>query len=328
MSPAMEFQFLGTSSGTPTKSRNVSGLALRASNARQWYLVDCGEGTQHRILFTNLSLATLGAIFITHIHGDHCYGLPGLLASAGLQSRSEPLILAGPPGIKQFVDGVMQSTQLRLPYPIHFSDIETTSSITALDDFNVQVTPLSHRVPSYAYSFTEKTVELRLDTAKLHRDNIPAGPLYGQIQRGEDVTLPNGRTIQAQDYWLPPRKPHKIIVAGDNDTPSLLAHEAQDADVLIHEATYTEDVLNKVGPGPQHSSAKRVAQFAADAGIDNLVLTHFSARYQEPDKSGLSLADVEAEARMYYRGRLFLANDFDRFMLNKAGVLSKAKPVI
>lgn len=319
----MEFQFLGTSSGTPTKSRNVSGLALRASNARQWHLVDCGEGTQHRILFTNLSLATLGAIFITHIHGDHCYGLPGLLASAGLQNRSERLTLVGPQGIKQFLDGVMQSTQLRLPYQIHFIDIEATRSITVLDDFNVQAAPLSHRVPSYAYSFTEKTVEARLDTAKLHGDKIPAGPLYGQIQRGDDVTLPDGRVIHAKDYLLPSRKPRKIIVAGDNDTPGLLAHEAQYADVLIHESTYTESVLNKVGPGPQHSSAKRVAQFAADAGIPNLVLTHFSSRYQDPEKSGLSLADVEAEAKTSYNGRLFLANDFDRYALDKAGILSK-----
>jgi ribonuclease Z len=323
----MEFQFLGTSSGTPTRSRNVSGLALRAANARQWYLVDCGEGTQHRILSTNLSLATLGAIFITHIHGDHCYGLPGLLASARLQSRTEPIYLVGPPSVRAFLDGVMQSTQLKLPYAVNFIDIETTPTIAVLSDFNVHATPLSHRVPSYAYSFIEKLVEARLDVARLTAANIPSGPRWGQIQQGENVTLADGRTIQAKDYLLPPRKPRKIIVAGDNDMPGLLAQEARDADVLIHEATYTEDILSKVGPGPQHSSAKRVAQFADDAKLDNLVLTHFSPRYQEEERSGLSLTDIETEARAYYSGRLFLANDFERYTLDKAGVLSKIRPI-
>lgn len=324
----MEFQFLGTSSGTPTKTRNVSALALRAQNARQWHLVDCGEGTQHRILSTNLSLANLGAIFITHVHGDHCYGLPGLLASAGMQNRTERLYLAGPPTIKRFLDGVLQSTQLTLPYDIAFIDVESRPAISALADFQVQATALSHRVPTYAYSFSEQAVEARLDVAKLNSAHIPAGPLWGQIQQGEDALLPDGRAVHAEDYLLPPRKPRKIIVGGDNDTPGLLAHEAETADVLIHEATYTEDVLRKVGPAPQHSSAKRVAQFAREARIRNLVLTHFSPRYRDRDrkeeelsKDGLSLLDIEAEARAYYSGQLFLANDFERYCLSKDGVL-------
>jgi ribonuclease Z len=169
--------------------------------------------------------------------------------------------------------------------------------------------------------------------AKLNSVNIPVGPVWGRIQRGEDAMLPDGRTVQASEYLLPPRKPRKIIVGGDNDTPSLLAHEAQDADVLIHEATYTDEVLSKVGPGPQHSSAKRVAQFASAAKIKNLVLTHFSPRYQDQTESdasegGLSLSDLEVEARAYYSGALFLANDFARYSLNKAGILSKAGPAI
>ncbi|RJG04476.1 MBL fold metallo-hydrolase [Noviherbaspirillum sedimenti] len=324
----MEFQFLGSSSGTPTKTRNVTALALRADNARQWYLVDCGEGTQHRILSTSLSLASLRAIFITHVHGDHCYGLPGLLASAGMQNRTEPMLLAGPQAVRHFLDGVMQTTQLKLPYEIEFIDVEAMPTISALPDFRVQATALSHRVPTYAYSFTEQAVEARLDAVKLASANIPAGPLWGRIQRGEDVVLPDGRAVRASDYLLPLRKPRKIIVGGDNDTPGLLAHEARDADVLIHEATYTEAVLSKVGPGPQHSSAKRVAQFASEAKIRNLVLTHFSPRYQEQKgegiaKGGLSLADIHTEEKVHYSGSLFLANDFECYLLDKAGVLSK-----
>jgi ribonuclease Z len=319
----MEIQFLGTSSGTPTKTRNMSALAIRSLGSRHWCLIDCGEGTQYRILHTNLSLRSLQAVFITHVHGDHCYGLPGLLASAGMLNRTEPLLIMGPQSIKHFIEGVLLTTQLRLPYPLNFISVEDSPSMQLLPDFDVQATALSHRVPSFAYTFCEKAIENKLDVAKLEKDNIPRGPVWGRIQQGKDVATPDGRTVRARDYLLPPRKQRKVIAGGDNDTPGLLMIEAQTAEVLIHEATYTEDVLNKIGPGPQHSSARQVAQFASDAKIRNLVLTHFSPRYQEQE-AGLSLSDIEAEARAVYTGNLFLANDLDRYILDRQGLLTKA----
>jgi ribonuclease Z len=130
---------------------------------------------------------------------------------------------------------------------------------------------------------------------------------------------------RARDYLLAQRKPRKIIVGGDNDNPSLLARAAVGADVLVHEATYTDAVLQKVGPEPQHSSASMTARFAEQAGIPNLVLTHFSPRYQALGP-GPSMADIEAEARGVYGGRLFLANDLDRFVLGRDGVLARLDP--
>jgi ribonuclease Z len=319
----MEIQFLGTSSGTPTKTRNTSALAIRAIGSRHWFLIDCGEGTQHRILHTNLSLRTLQAVFITHIHGDHCYGLPGLLASAAMNNRTEPMVIVGPPTVRHFTECVLDASQVQLPYPLEFINIEDAPETRLLPDFDVVATALSHRVPSFAYSFSEKAVDNKLDAAKLERDNIPRGPVRGRIQQGEDVVMPDGRTVRARDYILPRRKRRKIIISGDNDMPGLLAAEAQTAEALVHEATYTEDVLNKVGPSPQHSSAKRVAQFANDAKIKNLVLTHFSPRYQERD-GALLISDIDAEARAVYTGSLFLANDLDRYILDRQGMLTKA----
>ena len=322
----MEIQFLGTSSGTPTRSRNLSALALRAEASKQWCLIDCGEATQHRILRTSLSLMTLRAIFITHIHGDHCYGLPGVLASAGMLNRTEALYIIGPPPVGRFIGCVLETTELRLPYPLQFISVEALQDAQVLPDLDVQATALSHRVPSYAYSFSEKTVEGKLDVDKLRRDAVPAGPDWGRLQQGHDLTLAGGRTVQARDYLLAPRKPRKIIVGGDNDSPALLAAAAAGADVLVHEATYTEAGLSKVGPGPQHSSAAAVARFASQAGIRNLVLTHFSPRYQEQDaaRNGApTLADVEAEARASYQGNLFLASDLDRYGLDRQGHLSR-----
>lgn len=319
----MEIQFLGTSSGTPTRTRNVSGVALRSLQFGHWYLVDCGEGTQHRILHTTLSPMTLRAIFVTHVHGDHCYGLPGLLASAGLLNRTDELLVVGPAPLREFLQCTMETTALGLPYPVAFVPVEGLDTLDVLPDYFVRVTPLSHRVPSYAYSFAEKTVERKIDAARLKSAGVPRGPVWGQLQQGHDVQLPGGRVLRADDYLLAPRKPRKIIIGGDNDAPALLAQEAQGADVLVHEATYTEEILARIGPGPQHSSARRVAQFARDAGIGNLVLTHFSPRYQQ-DGGALSIADIEAEARAAYGGRLFLANDLDRYALDRSGVLSLA----
>lgn len=322
----MELQFLGTSSGTPTRSRNLSALALRAEASRQWCLIDCGEATQHRILRTSLSLMTLRAIFITHIHGDHCYGLPGLLASAGMLNRTEALSIIGPPSIGRFIGCVLETTELRLPYPLQFISVEALADAQPLPDLHVRATALSHRVASYAYSFCEAAVEGKLDVDKLRRDAVPAGPGWGRIQQGGDLVLADGRTVHARDYLLAPRKPRKVIAGGDNDSPALLATEAAGADVLVHEATYTAAGLDKVGPGPQHSSAAAVARFASEAGIPNLVLTHFSPRYQEPDaarKGAPTLADIEAEARASYQGNLFLANDLERYGLDRQGHLSR-----
>lgn len=322
----MEIQFLGTSSGTPTRRRNLSALALRSEGSKQWCLIDCGEATQHRILRTSLSLMRLRAVFITHVHGDHCYGLPGLLASAGMLNRSEPLSVVGPPSIGRFIDCVLETTELRLPYPLQFISVEALADTPLLPDLVVRASALSHRVPSYAYSFCEKAVEGKLDVDKLRRDAVPAGPDWARIQQGRDLTLADGRIIHARDYLLAPRKPRKIIVGGDNDSPALLAREAADADVLVHEATYTQAGLDKVGPGPQHSCAAAVARFASEAGIPNLVLTHFSPRYQEQDaaRNGApTLADLEAEARDHYRGTLFLASDLERYALDRGGDLAR-----
>ncbi|HEY4541804.1 MAG TPA: hypothetical protein VIG66_05460 [Noviherbaspirillum sp.] len=218
---------------------------------------------------------------------------------------------------------MLDTTRPWLPYALKFVNVEDLPHTQQLQDFDVQATALSHRVPSFAYSFSEKTVENRLDATRLEGEGITPGPEWGQLRQGNDVQGADGRVLRALDYLLPTRKPRKIIIGGDNDTPDLLLEEASSADVLVHEATYTEDVLHKVGPGPQHSSAKRVARLASAARIKNLVLTHFSPRYQEQQGSP-SLTDIEAEARAVYDGRLYLANDLDRYLLDRQGVLTRA----
>ncbi|MEW7849667.1 MBL fold metallo-hydrolase [Massilia aurea] len=315
----MEIIVLGTSAGTPTRQRNMSGLALRLRGARQWVLIDCAEGTQHRILRTPLSIMSLRAVFITHMHGDHCYGLPGLLASAAMSGRSDALTIVGPPPLRGMIECIMVASQLSLPFPVVWLTPADLAVAPLLPELAVDATALSHGVPCWAYGFTEAAMERRLDTDRLRADAVPASPLWGEIQQGRDVTLDDGRVIAAGDYLLPPRRARRIVVAGDNDRPELLAAAAHGADVLVHEATYTEEVLQKIGPGPQHSSALRVARFAEEAGVRNLVLTHFSPRYQ--DHGALPMSLLEDEARAQYKGNLMLARDLDHYVLSRSGAL-------
>ncbi len=314
----MIFQFLGTSSGVPTQMRHLSGLVVGLKDSKNWYLIDCGEGTQYQLMRTKYTLCRLKGIFITHIHGDHCYGLPGLLATAAMQGRSEPLPIIAPASVAEFIQGVITSTQLGLTFQLEFIDVSALADSWQGPDFSVTAFPLSHRVPSYAYGFKELALGSRLDVEKLKHHKVPVGPVWGQLQRGLDVTLPTGRLLVSQNYLMPGRKARNIVIGGDNDRPELLANAK--CDVLVHESTYTRDDLAKVGPKPQHSSAEMIARFAQHAGIPNLVLTHFSARYQLSGPH--SMESIYQEARRDYRGELYLARDLQKYWLNREAKLS------
>lgn len=315
----MDILFLGTSAGAPTRQRNVTALALLPDQGSAWYLVDCGEATQHQMLGTSLSVHDLQAIFITHVHGDHCYGLPGLLASAAMNGRKTPLPIIAPAGIQAWLRATHAMSESFLPFDLQFIAVE---DMQAWQDHAVDVhaIELSHRVRSFAYQFTEKP-EAVLDTAKLLKDGIPQGPLWGKLKNGETIEHA-GKTISSEDYLHHPYPPRSIIVGGDNDQPGLLREACLQAQVLVHEATYTAEVAAKVGALVQHSSAAAVAAFAQAVSLPNLVLTHFSARYQADPGKSPCIDDIRAEAAACYQGNLFLAEDFTRLRLSKTGLLS------
>jgi len=319
----MEFTFLGTSAGTPTRSRNVTGLALCLSGPKPWYLVDCGEGTQHQLMRTRYSVMQLRAIFITHIHGDHIFGLPGLLTSASMLGRTEPLDIIAPPQVRRFIDTVIENSDSSLSYPLNFTNSEAPDFYWQDDHLGVTNVALSHRVPCRAYVFTERNLERQLQKEKLVADGIEPGPEWGDLQKGKDVLLDDGRLLRSDDYTHIPRTARKIIVGGDNDTPELLKNACQGTHVLIHEATYTQDVADRVGPWPQHSSAQQVARFAQATKLPNLVLTHFSSRYQSAPGGTPHINQLAAEALQHYKGQLFLARDFDTYRLEKDFQLHK-----
>lgn len=312
----MEIIFLGTSAGVPTKSRNVSAIALVESKGSSWHLIDCGEGTQHQLMHSHLTLNSLSTIFITHLHGDHCYGLPGLLASAGLNGRKKPLRIVAPLGAKEWIELTQRISDLYLPYELEFVINEDVGRCR-FDQYLVSAIPLSHRVASFGFAFTETNIKSSLDIDKVNKIGIPKGPLWGAIQAGEDIDY-NGTVYNSLDLCEDARSPRKIIICGDNDQPDLLYDESAQCDVLVHESTFADDMSERA-KGVGHSYARLVASFAERAGIPNLVLTHISARY-----SGFHSV-LEDEARSEYSGNLYVASDFDRF---KLGILGSLETVL
>ena len=317
----MDLVFLGPSAGVPTRRRNVTALALQPESGRNWYLVDCGEATQHRLLHLPMTVMGLRAIFITHVHGDHSYGLPGLLACAAMSGRSEPLTLVAPAAVIEWVAATRSLTELYLPFRLQSLALESFEGWQD-DEFAVEAVPVSHSVPTFAYRFSEVKRAIRLDTDRLVREGIPRGPLWGALKAGEDVVF-GGRTLASRDYLVYPDLTRRIVVGGDNDSPELLSGLCEGAQVLVHEATYTREVAARMGPEIQHSSAAAIASFAEEQNLANLLLTHFSPRYQDRLGKGLSVADIEAEARAHYQGRLFLAEDFARYRLDREGILAR-----
>ncbi|WP_256329480.1 MULTISPECIES: ribonuclease Z [unclassified Variovorax] len=310
----MKLTFLGTSSGTPTRHRNVSGLAVQTVLNADWFLIDCGEGTQHRVLQTSLSLNDLVAVCITHVHGDHCYGLPGLLASAGMGKRTKPLKLIAPLPVWEWFEATRALTDLHLPYEVEHVDLEDQPLVYEAPGVRIDRHVLRHRVPSHAYRVQVETRRSRLKADALRAIGLPPGPAWRALQTGEDVPF-NGEVLRSADYADTQVDTAIAVLGGDNAEPALLRDACKGAQLLVHEATFTQDALDKVGPGPMHSSARLLAEFAQIVEVPNLILTHFSARHQNEE----GMTALMAETQAHYSGNAFLANDLDVYELDSAG---------
>ncbi len=313
----MELTFLGTSSGVPTSDRNVAGVALRVDG--RWDLFDCGEGTQHQLLRTSLSLSKLRRVFISHLHGDHCFGLFGLLGSRSMDGASAPLTIFGPLGLRTMIETVFELSSTHITFPLDVHEIGPTGGrVVDADDMTVDALPLTHRVTSFAWSLRERDRPGMFDVESARAAGVPDGPLFGRLQRGEAVTLDDGRRVEPSRVVGPIRPGRRIVIAGDNSDPDALFERTNGADVAVHEATYTEPVLATLGDDHGHSTAARVACAAQRHGVRNLVLTHFSARYALAG-DGLTIGDVRDEAQQHFEGGLHLAQDLDRIEISSDG---------
>ncbi len=320
----MELIFLGTSAGVPTARRNVSALARR--DGPNWDLFDCGEGTQHRIAASSLSLPRLRRVFISHLHGDHCFGLPGLLTSRAMVGATTPLAIFGPEGLERFVRTALEISNSHLTFPLEFHTIDEGGGPVVSDPAaRVEAVPLVHRVVSFAWSIREAQRQGEFLPEKASALGVAVGPGYGRLQRGESVTLVDGTVVRPDQVTGPQRPGRHVVIAGDNSDPMRLVRATGAAQVLVHEATFTESVLARIGDDRGHSTAARVATAAEAARVESLVLTHFSARYGEVGAGGAAtIEDLRAEAAAHFSGALFLAHDFARFLLSPDGTVSES----
>lgn len=300
----MELEFLGTGAGVPAKHRNVTSIALKLLDERNAvWLFDCGEGTQMQILRTNIRPRKIEKIFITHLHGDHIFGLPGLISSRSFQGGDEPLEIYGPAGIKQFVLNALKISQTRLAYSLKF--IEVKPGVIFYDDqITVTCDLLDHGIDSYGYRVAEHDHDGQLQVDKLVALGIKPGPIFGQLKKGETVTLPDGRTVSGKDFVGAAKTGRTVTILGDTRISDTSIALAKTSDVLVHESTFNKNEA-KMARNYYHSTTHQAAEVAKRAQVKRLILTHISARYLAQDALNL-----EKEAQEIFPNTK-IAKDFD-----------------
>jgi len=310
----MNMWFLGTGAGRPSKYRNVTAAALKLPEPDcSWWLFDAGEATQHQIMHTPLKLNKLEAVYITHLHGDHLYGLPGLLSSRSFDGGVTPVRLYGPVGLKQFIETIFDVSATRLDYELIIYELTGDEGIIFEDEcFRVEVASLEHRVVSFGYRITEHDQPGKLLVHKLKELGIPSGPLYGKVKQGHAITTPSGVVVNPEDVTGPAYRGRIITVLGDTMPCENALSLAMGADLLVHEATFAagmEEKAHEYG----HSTSAEAAETAAKAGVKQLVMTHFSGRYSNED-----LSQLEAEAAVHFPN-VRAATDFLHLEIKRSG---------
>jgi ribonuclease Z len=266
--------FLGTSAAMPTLHRNVSGIAVKAD--ADLLLFDCGEGSQRQMIRfgTGFSVA---AVFFTHFHADHYLGIIGFLRTLGMGGREQPLTLYGPPSAKRVLDAAIHLGVERLAFPVDIQELKGGDEVKR-GGYLVRAVKVDHRVNALGYVLHEDTRPGRFDLSVAQALGIPPGPAYGKLQKGEAVTLADGRVIQPGQVLGPSRKGRKLVISGDTRPCPAMVDASRGADVLIHEATFSDDEQARALE-TRHSTAREAGTVAAEAQVKRLVLTHFSSRH-------------------------------------------------
>jgi ribonuclease Z len=304
----LQITFLGTSAGVPTRSRNVSSVALRLPQRAEAWLFDCGEGTQHQLQRTPIRISQISRIFITHLHGDHLFGLMGLLATCGLAGQGQEIHLYGPDGLEEYVRvcGRISRTSLSDTLKIHTVE---PGLIHREEDFSVTCQPLKHRIPSFGYRVTESDRPGKFDVERAHTLGIPPGPLYGRLKKGESVELPDGRTVDGRELIGATTAGRSVVYCTDTIYCRSAVALSAGADALIHEATFAAGD-EPLAVQSMHSTAGMAARVASEAGARQLLITHISPRYTP--EGHITPEALLAEARAVFP-RTDMARDFMTF---------------
>lgn len=302
----MQIQFLGTGAGMPSKARNTSSIALKLlDEIGVVWLFDCGEATQHQILHTNLKPRKIEKIFITHLHGDHIFGLPGFLSSRSFLGGDEPLTIFGPSGLEQFIRQALSISGTHITYELVFQEIHE-GIIFEDDQFIVKCQKLKHVVPCYGYRIEQKDLPGKLDIDEARRQGVPFGPLLGKLKSGEDVVLEDGQVVKSASLLSEPQKGWVVAVLGDTKFCQASIELSENADIVIHEATFdrgTEKLAAQYG----HSTNVEAATVAKQANAKYLLMNHISARFMKKD-----IILLEEDAKSIFENST-IVSDFSLF---------------
>jgi ribonuclease Z len=281
--------FLGTGASIPTIDRNVAALAVQREG--ETLLFDCGEGTQRQMMRYGVGFS-FREIFFTHYHADHMLGLTGLLRTMGLQDRSSPVTLFGPRGAQRILGAAVSLGIERNKFPVEVQEIRPGDRL-AREQYDIVVFETEHRADTLGYALVEHIRLGRFNPARARELGIPEGPLWGRLHKGETVTLDDGRTFGPGDLVGAPRRGRSLVYTGDTRPHLAVIEASKDADLLIHEATFGGDELERAKE-TGHSTAAEAARVALEAGARRLVLTHISSRYNR------DASELLAEARAVF----------------------------
>jgi ribonuclease Z len=270
--------FLGTSGSVPTLKRSLPCLVVQCPK-NQW-MFDCGENVQYQMMGSKVSFHRKMKIFISHLHGDHVLGLPGLLQTMALMERKNSLQVYGPVGLKRFLECTAETLNFCVNYPLEIIEITDEGNVVEEGEYQVTSIKSNHAVEGYCFAFTENPRPGRFYPDKAKALGIPKGALWSKLQSGKEVTAPNGKTVKPSYVMGPLRAGRKIVYTGDTKPFQAFAAFAEGADLIIHDCTFDDSLTEKAGVDG-HSTPTQAAGQAKAANAKCLVLSHISARYSD-----------------------------------------------
>lgn len=291
--------FLGTAGAVPTTQRNPSSIFVNRDGDK--LLFDIGEGTQRQMMRYGTGFG-ISQIFITHLHGDHFYGLPGLLETFAINERAEPLTIHVPPRSRSDLVALITASGGDPQYPVQINEVTPGEVVFQCDEYEICAFRTDHRIRSVGYCIIEYERRGRFDKEKAVSLGVPEGPMFSQLHNGSSVELADGTVVEPEQVVGPPRPGRHVVYTGDTRPTDTVVEYSRDADLLIHDGTFGEDYRDRAVE-TAHATAREAGEMARNAGVRKLVLTHISSRYAS-DAS--RLAD---EARAVFDGEVVVAYD-------------------
>ena len=298
-----ELKILGSNSAVPSHQRNPSSQLLSYHNTS--YLIDCGEGTQMRMSEYHIKRSKISQIFISHLHGDHIFGLPGLLTTYALQGREADLTIYGPTGIKKYVETILEVSESHLSYKLHIEEITPTDHKKIFEDEHLLVYsfPLQHRIATSGYKFLEKRSKINLNPKAIEQYNL-SGYQIKELRAGGIVMDYNGSPLSINEISLPPKPRRSYAYCSDTIYDESIVSSIKGTNILYHEATYLHDMQAQARER-MHSTAREAAQIAALSGAKELIIGHYSSRYKDLEPLLIEAQEVFPNTALAIEGSTF-----------------------